>query len=339
MARVLAISSHVARGHVGLAATVPALQWLGHEVWALPTVVLASRPGLGHFVKHDLPPPDLGAMLAALEADGCWPSLDAVFTGYFPSRPVGCSRGRGHLRASRQANANVLVMVDPILGDAGRLYVAEETAEAIRDELLPLASIATPNLFELQWLTGASCPRSTTSRGPRGAGTAHGGRDVRAANAGEHRNAAGDRHGSVHRARHAPRARAFPTARATCSPGCCSATCSTGNPRRRRSRPACKTSIACWRPARGSRSCSSPHSCHEHPMTAPNMREKLKGALAFFHHEAAGGLVLVVAALVALLASNSPLAGSTTAFSIRRSACASARSRSTSRCCTGSTTA
>ena len=42
-------------------------------------------------------------------------------------------------------------------------------------------------------------------------------------------------------------------------------------------------------------------------MTAP-MRERLKGALAFFHHEAAGGLVLVVAALVALLASNSPLA-------------------------------
>ena len=42
-------------------------------------------------------------------------------------------------------------------------------------------------------------------------------------------------------------------------------------------------------------------------MTGP-MREKLKGALAFFHHEAAGGLVLVVAALVALLASNSPLA-------------------------------
>jgi Na+:H+ antiporter, NhaA family len=43
-------------------------------------------------------------------------------------------------------------------------------------------------------------------------------------------------------------------------------------------------------------------------MTGP-MREKLKGALAFFHHEAAGGLVLVVAALVALLASNSALAG------------------------------
>jgi Na+:H+ antiporter, NhaA family len=39
------------------------------------------------------------------------------------------------------------------------------------------------------------------------------------------------------------------------------------------------------------------------------MRDKFKGALAFFHHEAAGGLVLVAAALLALLASNSPLEG------------------------------
>jgi Na+:H+ antiporter, NhaA family len=37
------------------------------------------------------------------------------------------------------------------------------------------------------------------------------------------------------------------------------------------------------------------------------MREKLKGALAFFHHEAAGGLVLVAAAVAALLINNSPL--------------------------------
>ena len=37
------------------------------------------------------------------------------------------------------------------------------------------------------------------------------------------------------------------------------------------------------------------------------MREKLKGALAFFQHEAAGGLVLVAAAVAALIVSNSPL--------------------------------
>ncbi len=46
------------------------------------------------------------------------------------------------------------MLVDPILGDGGRLYIEKKAAEAIRDRLLPLATIATPNLFELRWLTG-----------------------------------------------------------------------------------------------------------------------------------------------------------------------------------------
>jgi pyridoxine kinase len=158
MARVLAISSHVVRGTVGLAATVPALQWLGHEVWALPTVLLASRPGLGRFVRHEVPAADLAAMLAGLEADGCWVSLDAVLTGYFPS-PQAVGAAAEAIGRVRQARPHIPVLVDPILGDAGRLYVAEETAAAIRDRLLPLASIATPNRFELEWLTGAQ-PKS-----------------------------------------------------------------------------------------------------------------------------------------------------------------------------------
>lgn len=155
MATVLAISSHVVRGHVGLAATVPALQQLGHEVWSVPSVLLASRPGLGKLVQFDLPHDDLGALLSALEADGCWTSLDAVLTGYFHSE-TSVSAVAAAVSRIKQARAAIPVLVDPILGDEGRLYVAPETAAAIRDRLLPLATIATPNLFELQWLTGAS---------------------------------------------------------------------------------------------------------------------------------------------------------------------------------------
>jgi pyridoxine kinase len=154
MTTVLAISSHVARGRVGLAATVPTLQWLGHEAWALPTVLLASRPGLGLLSRHEVPPADLAAMLAALEADGCWSALGAAFTGYFPS-PRSVAAAAAAVRRIKLAVPEVPVLVDPILGDNGRLYVAEGTAAAIRDELLPLATIATPNLFELGWLTGA----------------------------------------------------------------------------------------------------------------------------------------------------------------------------------------
>ena len=155
MAHVLAISSHVVRGHVGLAATVPGLQWLGHEVWAVPTVLLASRPGLGRLARREVPAPDLSAMLSALEADGCWASLDAVLTGYFPSPQTVTAAARA-IAQIRRTHQRVVVLVDPILGDDGRLYIAEGTAEAIRRELLPLATIAIPNLFELQWLTGGA---------------------------------------------------------------------------------------------------------------------------------------------------------------------------------------
>ena len=155
MARVLAISSHVARGTVGLGLTVPALQALGHEVWPLPTIILASRPGLGHLAKHEVPATDLERMLDALEANGCWAALDAVLTGYFPSHQAVDVAARAIARI-RAVNPRVEVLVDPILGDAGRLYIAEETAAVIRDHLLPLATIATPNLFELQWLTNSA---------------------------------------------------------------------------------------------------------------------------------------------------------------------------------------
>jgi pyridoxine kinase len=173
MARVLAISSHVVRGHVGLGAAVPALQWLGHEVWALPTVLLASRPGLGRLVRHEVPAPELQAMLEALEADGCWGSLEALFAGYFPSAASVMTAADAFTRI-KLARPDIPILVDPILGDAGRLYVSPPTAEVIRDRLLPLATIATPNLFELQWLTGARLStREDIFRAARSVGVKH----------------------------------------------------------------------------------------------------------------------------------------------------------------------
>lgn len=159
MARILALSSHVVRGNVGLAVAVPALQSLGHEVWALPTISLASRPGLGRASiapggRRPTEASELAAMLAALEGDGGWPLLDAVLLGYFASADA-VAVAADVLARIKAANPRVRVLVDPILGDGGRLYISEDTARAIRARLLPLADIATPNRFELAWLTGA----------------------------------------------------------------------------------------------------------------------------------------------------------------------------------------
>jgi pyridoxine kinase len=155
MAHILALSSQVVRGHVGLGATVPALHYLGHEVWAVPTVLLASRPGLGRLVRYAIPARQISAVLDALGSDGCWSVLGAVFAGYFPS-PRSVTAAARAIAAIKAERPGIVVFIDPILGDAGRLYVAAKTADAVRRELVPLASVVSPNRFELEWLTGAS---------------------------------------------------------------------------------------------------------------------------------------------------------------------------------------
>lgn len=151
--RILAISSQVAYGPVGNTAAVPALQAMGHEVLGLPTIILSNHPGHGRPVALRMPAPDLAAMLGALEQLGALESCGAVMTGYFAANDQihGVAR---MIRRMREANPRLFVLVDPVIGDHDALYVPLPVAEAIRDDLLPLASCATPNRFELEWLTG-----------------------------------------------------------------------------------------------------------------------------------------------------------------------------------------
>ena len=44
-------------------------------------------------------------------------------------------------------------MVDPVMGDNGQLYIPEARAQAIKQTLLPLADIISPNIWELSYLT------------------------------------------------------------------------------------------------------------------------------------------------------------------------------------------
>lgn len=151
--RIMALSSRVARGRVGLSIIEPALYALGCDVLALPTIQLASRPGLGRMAGRPTPPDDLAAMLDALDADGAFGNLDAVLTGYAPTR--------GHVDVmvdavtrARRASPGVRIVCDPVLGDGTRLYLEPDAAAALRDRLAPLADLLTPNAFEMGWLAG-----------------------------------------------------------------------------------------------------------------------------------------------------------------------------------------
>jgi len=147
--KVLSISSQVVWGPVGNSAAVPALQAKGHEVLALPTITLSNHPGHGAPAGFRTHAEDMARMFAALEALGALSDLDAVFTGYFAS--VGQVEEVARLLDRVRPR---YVLVDPVMGDHGKLYVPEEVASAIRDHLLPRATCVTPNGFELSWLSG-----------------------------------------------------------------------------------------------------------------------------------------------------------------------------------------
>lgn len=156
MARYLVISSQVAHGHVGLSAIVPALQALGHEAIALPTILLSNHPGHAKVAGTRIDPDVLSQMIAALDANGRLDNIDAVLTGYLPTV--------AHVRFAAETvrkiwsgmpNPAGSYFCDPVLGDDPKgLYIAVDVAGAIKDLLVPMAHTVSPNRFELEWLSG-----------------------------------------------------------------------------------------------------------------------------------------------------------------------------------------
>lgn len=150
---VIVISSHVVRGSVGNRAAVFALESLGFPVWALPTVVLPWHPGHGPSTRLTFDEHAFDQAIDDLIRAPWLPEVKAVLTGYFGNAAQPRSVAR-LIRALRARNPDLLYVCDPVMGDIGGLYIREETAAAIRDELVPLASVATPNRYELEWLVG-----------------------------------------------------------------------------------------------------------------------------------------------------------------------------------------
>ncbi|KQQ89569.1 pyridoxal kinase PdxY [Aureimonas sp. Leaf324] len=154
---VLSISSHVARGTVGNRAVVFALESLGFPVWSVPTVTLPWHPGHGPATRIVPEEAAFAAFVDDLVRAPWLGEVGAVISGYFGAahqvEPVAKL-----VDAVRRANPQALYLCDPVLGDGGdgggRLYQPAETVAAVRDLLVPRADIATPNRFELEFLTG-----------------------------------------------------------------------------------------------------------------------------------------------------------------------------------------
>lgn len=158
---ILSISSQVSHGPVGNSAAVPGMAALGLTVHPVPTVILSNHPGLGSPAGFRTEARHLGGILVALDNLGVLRKCDAVLTGYFASHDQVVSVAHT-IRHMKQDNPAMIYLCDPVLGDdPDGLYVPLPVAEAIRDELVPLADILSPNRFELSWLTQRSVGSAT----------------------------------------------------------------------------------------------------------------------------------------------------------------------------------
>jgi pyridoxine kinase len=150
---VLVINSLVSRGSVGGRASLFALERLGFPVVFVPTVLLPWHPGHGPGTRIAVDP--------ALIADqGLWsrpPEVAGCLTGYFGAGTQ-ADAAAALIRTLRHEGPRPLVLCDPVVGDAGRFYVAGDTRDAVR-RLAAEADILTPNRFELAFLAGVDFAR------------------------------------------------------------------------------------------------------------------------------------------------------------------------------------
>ena len=154
---VIVVSSHVVRGSVGNRAAVFALETLGFPVWAVPTVILPWHPGHSRATRIVPPSDAFAALMADLERAPWLGEVTAVLSGY-----LGDASQAGAVAALvktvKARNPRATYICDPVIGDVGGLYVPEALAKAMRDDLLPIADIVTPNRYELEWLVDAKLP-------------------------------------------------------------------------------------------------------------------------------------------------------------------------------------
>ncbi len=154
--RILSIQSSVAYGHVGNSAATFPLQRLGHEVWPVLTVHFSNHTGYGSWRGQVLDPAVVADVIEGIADLGVLGTVDAVLTGYQGSPGVAevVLRTVGRVRA---ANPDVVYCCDPVLGDVDRgMFVLPGLPELMRDEVVPIADVVTPNAFELAYLAGVS---------------------------------------------------------------------------------------------------------------------------------------------------------------------------------------
>lgn len=153
---IVSIQSQLVFGCAGNNAAVPLLQRLGATVYAVPTTLLSNTPHFPSLAGGPVDPALIEDLLARLLDRVAPADIDAILTGYMGSEEAVHVAAR-FIDRVREAHPDVVVLCDPVMGDVDYgFYVDAKIADALMRELVPRATILTPNLFEARHITSSA---------------------------------------------------------------------------------------------------------------------------------------------------------------------------------------
>ncbi len=146
--RILLINDMCGYGKVATAAMLPILSYMGNSVYNLPTALVSNTLDYGKF--SILETTDYITTVFPVWKELGF-SFDAIATGFIASE-----RQAGIVSAycREQAANGTTILVDPIMGDEGKLYngVTPATINSMR-EMVSVAHLIFPNYTEACYLT------------------------------------------------------------------------------------------------------------------------------------------------------------------------------------------
>ncbi|KAJ4770319.1 Pyridoxal kinase [Rhynchospora pubera] len=150
--RVLSIQSHTVQGYVGNKSAVFPLQLLGYDVDPINSVQFSNHTGYPTFKGQVLNGDQLWDLIEGLAANDLL-YYTHLLTGYIGSASF-LSTVLKVVNRLRSINPNLVYVCDPVMGDEGKLYVPQDLVSLYREKVVPVASMLTPNQFEVELLTG-----------------------------------------------------------------------------------------------------------------------------------------------------------------------------------------
>lgn len=157
MKSLLSILSHVVHGYVGNRAITFPLQYMGWDVDAINTTNYSNHPGYGSLQGRALTPDAVKDILQGLHHVLDLNSYDLILTGYTPNADVLLVVKAEVVQVLQKQEGKIPHwIVDPVLGDNGKLYVLEKVIPVYKEILsTELVSLITPNQFEFETLSEA----------------------------------------------------------------------------------------------------------------------------------------------------------------------------------------